>query len=131
MMKPLPINAIRSRPRANWPRTCTEWPVTSSQPGISVSTSWRLTSETSSDYVVSVGRHYQNLTNQFGGKGRVKPADCDSMRFSSVPEADAYMLARGYTQDFFYRATFGKTKEAQDARIARRLARSLRPKKTA
>jgi hypothetical protein len=73
---------------------CTTDPVTTCQPGHSVST---MSSTDWPGVVLNVSRCYQ-LPNKLGGIGRHKPLDGDGKWFSSSEEADEYCLSRGYTQ---------------------------------
>lgn len=79
--------------------TVTQEGVTTTQPGVSVSvTSFENT------HTLNVARHYDNLTNRWGGLGRIKPLDCDGMKFASSYEAFEYAYQHGYIRDWFRRS---------------------------
>ncbi|MGE3551091.1 MAG: hypothetical protein AB7I29_14480 [Geobacter sp.] len=71
--------------------------VTPSQPGISVS----VRTGGGPGARLSVTRHYLNLTNCFGGKGRIKSLDGDGIVFADSDRAWAYAFEHGYIKEFF------------------------------
>lgn len=81
------------------PSTVTQYGMTKSQPGTSVST----TTPVGTGSRLNVSRYYDNLKNEWGGKGRLKDLDCDGMIFSTSDEAHQYALDRGYLQEWFRR----------------------------
>lgn len=68
-----------------------------SQPGISVSYSG---SFVGGPVRLNVRRHYPDLPNEWGGRGRSKPLDCDGMLFADDEAAKRYAYERGYLQRF-------------------------------
>lgn len=80
--------------------------MTPSQPGVSVSvTSPVYESLTSSRIVaaceLSVTRHYRDLPNKYGGKGKFKKLDGYGKKFDSTDEAWAWALEHGYIRPWF------------------------------
>lgn len=72
---------------------------TPSQPGISVS----VQTGSSVDARLCVTRHYSQLTNRWGGKGRIKPLDGDGFVFVDRDRAWQWAFDHGYIKEFFRR----------------------------
>lgn len=108
-------------------RTVTQSPVTPSQPMLSVDTESpardRKTGEILGGARLDVSRHYP-IRNEFGGVGRIAPADCDGMIFPDSDAAFKFARERGYLMDFYYRPRLGRIADAQRQRIERKLKRS-------
>lgn len=82
--------------------TVTDGQVTKMQPIVSTSVS------TGSHYqgaILNVKRHYNQLTNNFGGKGRIKSLDADGMVFPTASEAWEYAYNHGYIREYFTNPT--------------------------
>lgn len=79
--------------------TVTQEGMTRSQPGMSVSVR-----SGEGRHVLCASRYYEQLGNEFGGKGRFKNCDCDGMEFESSDAAFAFAHQRGYLQPFYRKA---------------------------
>lgn len=99
-------------------RYVTQSSVTESQPGVFVSYTgpgWVdfKTMEQHPGVQLHVGRYYDHLTNQFGGKGRRAPMDGDGLIFDTIEAAQQYCIDHGYVQRFYPKASgLRKQKEA-------------------
>jgi hypothetical protein len=76
--------------------TCTQEPVTASQPPVCVS----VHHGGGTVHTLKVARLYPDLTNQWGGKGRFKRLDADGLQFETHEAAWAYALERGYCRAY-------------------------------
>lgn len=79
-------------------KTCTQEGVTPRQPMTSVCVSHV---HGTNEHVLLVSRHYADLANEWGGRGRFKRCDHDGRTFASSDEAWAFALDRGYVRPFF------------------------------
>jgi hypothetical protein len=75
-------------------KICTQHGVTKSQPGTAVS----YCTDDDGQVVLHVYRIYQNITNKYGGKGKIKALDAHGKKFPSWIAAKEYALAHGYVQ---------------------------------
>jgi len=79
----------------------TQHGMTACQPGTSVSS----TTPVSGGARLNVSRYYPDLQNEYGGKGVIKPLDCDGMWFRDTEEARKFSLSRGYSQIWYARSS--------------------------
>jgi len=77
--------------------------ITNSQPGVNCSCRYP---DSDGKVRLRVFRVYDQLTNEFGGKGRFKYLDADNKQFDTVEAARAFALDRGYTF-IFHRKAYG------------------------
>ena len=74
--------------------------VTPSQPDVGVGT----TSPARPDgtgFRLSVHRYYANLTNEWGGVGRIKPLDGNGLVFDTSEQAHQWAVDHGYVRPYF------------------------------
>lgn len=92
--------------------TCTQEGVTVSQPGMSVSFT---TGTGMTGVILNVSRHYRNLPNEFGGKGRFKLCDANGKVFKTQDEAKQYALEHGYIREWF--KAYNPVRKQQDKEL--------------
>ena len=87
---------------------CSQPGVTPSQPGVSMSTTTpaydrNLEPLPNGPWTrLNLRRHYPDLPNEFGGRGRSKPLDGDGMLFRTPEEARQWAIDHGYLAQFFF-----------------------------
>ena len=92
----------------NCKTTVTDGQVTKMQPIVSTSVS------TGSFYegaILHVKRHYNNLTNEFCGKGRIKALDADGKIFPTAKAAWEYAYIHGYIREHFTHPELRKSRK--------------------
>lgn len=94
--------------------TVTDGKVTKSQPIVSTS----VTTSSETDYAtLNVKRHYNDLVNQWGGRGRIKALDADGMKFPTSREAWAYAYSHGYIRVYFTSPELRNIRKARYANV--------------
>lgn len=98
-------------------QTCTQDGMVPSQPGMCVSYTGG-----ADGYTLSVFRAYNDLPNQWGGKGVHRHCDHYGKKFATYDEAAAFALDRGYVRPWFKSAESRahRKAEARDPRKARK-----------
>lgn len=82
---------------------CTQNGMTKSQPGTSVGYISPIyeNGKVIQGVILNVSRYYDQLPNEYGGKGIFKKLDGDGRIFATTKEASQWAKEHGYTREFF------------------------------